>query len=105
MLAILKKPEKNRTEEDEDLLATKSEIVNEIQQKMNKKEEAKRRLIETEDPIEVLHVKCRQLAEVLLKAKHLVVYTGAGISTAAKIPDYRGPNGIWTRLQQGKDIE
>jgi NAD-dependent deacetylase len=38
----------------------------------------------------------------LREAERVTVLTGAGISTDSGIPDYRGPNGIWTRNPQAQ---
>lgn len=52
-----------------------------------------------------LNQKCNELADLIYNSKCCVVYTGAGISTAASIPDYRGPQGLWTMLEQGKKVQ
>jgi NAD-dependent SIR2 family protein deacetylase len=41
------------------------------------------------------------LARWMFESKHLVVFTGAGISTESGLPDFRGPDGLWTRREKG----
>jgi NAD-dependent deacetylase len=36
---------------------------------------------------------------MIAKARRILLFTGAGISTGSGIPDFRGPNGIWKRRQ------
>ncbi|MBM4444286.1 MAG: NAD-dependent deacetylase [Chloroflexi bacterium] len=45
------------------------------------------------------------LARWMYEARHLVVFTGAGISTESGLPDFRGPEGIWTRQAKGLPTE
>jgi NAD-dependent deacetylase len=39
----------------------------------------------------------RRLVERLQAATKILVVSGAGVSTASGIPDFRGPGGVWTR--------
>ena len=40
-------------------------------------------------------------AKLLYKSRYSVFFTGAGISTESGLPDFRGPDGIWTRQDKG----
>lgn len=40
-----------------------------------------------------------RLSRLIDEARHIVAFTGAGISTESGIPDFRSPGGIWTRYK------
>ncbi|HJU51354.1 MAG TPA: Sir2 family NAD-dependent protein deacetylase [Acidimicrobiia bacterium] len=39
-----------------------------------------------------------EAAQVLVDHLPILAFTGAGISTESGIPDFRGPNGLWTKM-------
>lgn len=39
------------------------------------------------------------LASLISKARRIVIFTGAGISTESGIPDFRSPGGVWSRMK------
>ena len=49
----------------------------------------------------LLEQQTETIARWIIGCEHLVVFTGAGISTDSGIPDFRGPNGVWTRRDAG----
>jgi len=50
--------------------------------------------------------KVNSFVQAFSSCQNLIVQTGAGISTSANIPDYRGTNtGIWTKREKGESIQ
>ncbi|MDX1376690.1 MAG: NAD-dependent deacylase [Burkholderiales bacterium] len=45
-----------------------------------------------------------QVRDWLAMAERVVALTGAGISTESGIPDFRGPQGVWTRNPQAEKL-
>jgi NAD-dependent deacetylase len=41
------------------------------------------------------------IARWIVECEHIVAFTGAGLSTDSGIPDFRGPEGVWTRRDAG----
>lgn len=48
-----------------------------------------------------LDEKIELAAKWIAESERLVIFTGAGCSTGSGLPDFRGPDGLWTRRDKG----
>jgi NAD+-dependent protein deacetylase sirtuin 7 len=90
---------RQRTKEEEQFLASHPKIFDEVLKNLNKRQLEEDRKKEVEDSPTKLAKKCAQLSKAIQKAKYLVVYTGAGISTAANIPGILSIKTSWNSPQ------
>ncbi len=44
----------------------------------------------------------KQAAQMIVDSKSTIALTGAGVSTKSGIPDFRGANGLWTKVDPSK---
>lgn len=101
--AIYQKDPIERTEEEADTLGTYAHLIPSVEAYLKSKQEKellRQRLLEVEESRESIEAKTEVLAKLIKGSRHVVIYTGAGISTSASIPDYRGPNGLWTQIKR-----
>ncbi|KAI8772806.1 NAD-dependent protein deacetylase Sirt6 [Biomphalaria glabrata] len=54
------------------------------------------------DSLERVQAQALHIAEIIRKSQYCIAFTGAGISTAAGIGDFRGVDGKWTNLDKRK---
>ena len=102
--AAYKKEPLERTENDlrnlEEHAVLIPHIEYNIQQQQKAKELERQKFVEIEESQEEIEKKVDILVQMIKESKHIVFYTGAGISTSASIPDYRGPDGLWTQIKR-----
>lgn len=53
---------------------------------------------------QAINTDLERAAGLIAAARRVVVLTGAGISTDSGIPDFRGPNGLWTKDPQAEKM-
>ncbi|KAJ5329640.1 hypothetical protein N7452_010030 [Penicillium brevicompactum] len=60
---------------------------------------------ERREPMAAVDKKAAILVSQIKSSRHFIAFTGAGVSTSAGIPDFRGPDGNWTMRAQGKQTK
>ncbi len=47
--------------------------------------------------VESMEQLIEQAADLVSTSEQILVFTGSGVSTESGIPDFRGPDGIWSK--------
>lgn len=94
---------------DEVLKASRVRNIKKAKYKMSSEERVMVRdaakTVEYHDSVEDTEEKAKKIAKLIQQAQHCIAFTGAGISTAAGIGDYRGKSGKWTEQDRERVIE
>ena len=105
---VLSTPPGDRTPEGWALLdehaAVVAPLMANLTRSLRRKAQTEERLEEREDPPEVMMEHVAVLVQKIRQRGTFVMHTGAGFSTAAAIPDFRGRNGIWTQQAKGRAV-
>ena len=54
--------------------------------------------------VESMEQLIEQAADLVSTSERIIVFTGAGVSTESGIPDFRGPDGIWSKYDFDPEI-
>jgi len=107
---VIAKPPRERTIGEAELLDEHKEkvafLLTQMEKSLKRKNAMEEKAEEKEDSRQEIDDGVAVVMRLLREDANcsFVLHTGAGISTSAKIPDFRGKNGVWTKQRKGEVV-